>query len=92
MRVSQVTGQTVRDYLRVAEDEPLLEAIRGAALHYIRSYTGLTDEQMEQHEDLSVALLVLCAEMYDNRQMTVQDERINPVISQILASHSVNLL
>ena len=52
----------------------------------------MTEEQMDEHEDLAIALLVLCADMYDNRQMAVQNDKVNPVIERVLAAHSVNLL
>lgn len=92
MKLSQVTLDIIRDYLRIPEVGPELPLIRDAALHYIRTYTGLGDAQLEDHEDLSIALLVLCAELYDNRQMSVQNGRMNPVIEQILSAHAVNLV
>ena len=82
----------IRDYLRLEDDESSLEFICAAARSFIRAYTGLTEAQMDEHDDLAVATLVLCADMYDNRQMAVQNDRVNPVIERILSAHSVNLL
>lgn len=92
MKVSEVTVMEIRDYLRLEDEEPLLDMLKASAKGFIRAYTGLTEEQMDEHEDLAIALLVLCADMYDNRQMAVQNDRVNPVIERVLAAHSVNLL
>lgn len=92
MKVSEVTAMEIRDYLRLEEEEPLLDTLKASAKGFIRAYTGLTEEQMDEHEDLAIALLVLCADMYDNRQMTMQNDKVNPVIERVLAAHSVNLL
>lgn len=92
MKVSEVTVMEIREYLRLEEEEPLLDTLKASAKGFIRAYTGLTEEQMDEHEDLAIALLVLCADMYDNRQMTMQNDKVNPVIERVLAAHSVNLL
>lgn len=92
MKVSEVNPAVARDYLRLEDNEPSLEVICAAARSFIRAYTGLTDAQMDEHDDLAVAMLVLCADMYDNRQMAVQNDKVNPVIERILSAHSANLL
>lgn len=92
MKVSEITVMEIREYLRLEEEEPLLDTLKASAKGFIRAYTGLTEEQMDEHEDLAIALLVLCADMYDNRQMAVQNDKVNPVIERVLAAHSVNLL
>lgn len=47
---------------------------------------------VDDFEDLTIALFVLSNEMYDNRMMTVDNNKVNFVIKQILDSHSTNLL
>lgn len=94
MKPSEVDFAVLREYLRLPDtgEDATLEAIRSAAWGHIRSRTGLDDQQIDGHEDLAIALLVLCAELYDNRQMSTQSDKVNPVIEQILAAHAVNLL
>lgn len=94
MKISELTGEYIAEYLRTdyEAEENTFSIIKSAALEYIRSYTGLTDEQMDKYEDLTIAALVLCSDMYDNRQMTVQTDKENPTVIQILSLHSVNLL
>lgn len=94
MKVSNLTIDIVKNYLRVDGDEDniLLTAILGAAVQYSISYTGLEPEQLDDYDDIPLAILALCADMYDLRQFTVTGVQINPTVSQILGSHSTNLL
>ena len=50
---------------------------------------------MEEHEDVTIAVLVLIAEFYDNRTINVNDRlnlRMNTMLEGLLGRHSVNLL
>lgn len=104
MKVSEVTLATLKNYIRVDhdEDDVLLGAILVGAKAFIKGYTGLplvddlaTEEiehNIDQHEDISIALLVLCSEMYDNRSYSVDNHEVNPVVRTILQMYSVNNL
>ncbi|MBR3631963.1 MAG: head-tail connector protein [Elusimicrobiaceae bacterium] len=94
MRVSELTIDIVKNYLRVDgdDDNVLLTAILGAAVQYCISYTGLEPNQLNDYDDIPLAVLALCADMYDLRQFTVTGVQINPTVLQILGSHSSNLL
>lgn len=94
MKISEVTIEHLKAYAHVYHDEDnlLFESILTAAKAYIRSYTGLTVESLDGKEDLTIALKVLSNEMYDNRNYTVQNDKVNVVIKSILDMHSVNLL
>lgn len=93
MKVSEITTTVVRGYLRDDEaDEGLVSAILYAATSYVKGYTGLDAAALDAHEDISLAVLVLCSDMYDNRQMVVDNDKVNRVIQSILDMHRVNLL
>lgn len=94
MIISEITIQDLKDYTRVdhSDDDYLFESILLASKAYIKSYTGLTLEQMDEKEDLSIALFVLAVELYENRTFSVRDEKVNVVIKSILDMHSRNLL
>jgi uncharacterized phage protein (predicted DNA packaging) len=94
MKISEVTRDIVKNYCHVhhAQDDALIEAILIGAKGFVQSYSGLTLESMDLHEDMSIALLVLCAEMYDNRSYSVDNHSINPVVKTILQMHSINNL
>lgn len=94
MKISEITPENLKNYIRVdvEENDTFIEAVLIGAKAYIKSYTGLTDEEMDNKEDLSLAVYVLCSEMYDNRQYTVEKDKINPIVKSILDMHSINLL
>lgn len=94
MKISDISLIDVKNYLHVYhdEDDKLLTAILQAAKSFVRNYTGLSDEKLDISDDLSVAVFILSAELYDNRVYTVDNTDVNPVIQTILDMHSVNLL
>lgn len=94
MKISEVTTQELKDYAHVYHDldNILFTSILAACKSYIKGYTGLTTEKMDEKEDLTIALYVLSNELYDNRTFTVENDKVNTVIKSILDMHSVNLL
>ena len=97
MKVSEVEVKNVADYLRIddyEEQEEELKAILEGAKSYVKSYTGLTEEEIDKHEDITIAVYVLCQSMYDDRNyhLSSQQSTVNKVVSTILGMHCVNLL
>lgn len=94
MKISEVTINELKEYANVEHDldDKLFNMILSAAKSYIKSYTGLTLEQIDDKEDLTIALMTLTNEMYDNRVFIIQDIKLNTFISSILDMYSVNLL
>lgn len=94
MKISEVNIGDLKEYAHVYhdEDDQLFASILPACKSYIKGYTGLSDEQLDTKEDLTIALMVLSNEMYDNRTFSVQSDKVNTVIKSILDMHSINLL
>lgn len=94
MKISLVTIDDLKAYANVYhdEDDNLFTAILVAAKSFIVNYTGLTLEDLDTREDVTISLYVLSNELYDNRVFTVDNNKLNFVIKQILDSHAVNLL
>jgi len=94
LKISEVTIQSLKDYAKVDynDDDALFSIILAAVKAHILSYTGLSSDNADLKEDLTIALFVLANEMYENRQFTVQNDKINTVIKSILDSHCINLL
>ena len=96
MVVSDLTVAIMKNYLRIdadnTTDDSLLGYILAAAIQYCKSYTGLTDEEIDLHEDIPLAVLALCADMYELRQATTTALQVSPTTLQILSQHSVALL
>lgn len=95
MKISEITISDVVSYLRLEEDEynPVeLMNLLEVAKKFIRSYTGLTYDLIDTHEDFYIVAMVLCQDMYDNRSMYVDKNNLNKVVETILGMHSINLL
>ena len=93
MKLREVTEEDVMGFGRIEEeDRRLIPAILSAARSYVLGYTGLSLEETDPYEDITLACLVLCCEMYDNRNLTVENEKVNPYIKSVLAMHAVNYL
>lgn len=101
MKISDVQVSDVKQYANIFynDDDNMVSVIITAAKLFISSYTGLpltstdpTIDSCDNHEDLTIALFVLCNEMYDNRDFTVDATKVNFVIKGIMDIHAVNLL
>lgn len=96
MKVSEITGEYLVDYLKLDDpddnDMEIVDTCLDAAKNYIASHTGMTGESMEKHEDITIAILVLVEDMYDNRRYYVDNKNVNLVVESIIDQYSENLL
>lgn len=93
MKVSEITVEDVANYARIDDFNDIeIKNILESAKAYVRSYTGLTDEEIDTHDDFYIAVMALCQDMYDNRSMYVEKNNVNKVVDAILGMHCVNLL
>ena len=98
MKVSEITLSDICRQIRTDEayvtedDRKYLVILQKAAVEYVKGYTGLDDAEIDTHEDITIAVLVLVSDMYDNRQMTVDKNNVNQVVDTILGMYCVNLL
>lgn len=95
-KVSDIEVEDIADYLRIDElteaDKQTLNNLLGIAKTYIESYTGRSEEELDNYQDFVIVALVLVQDMYDNRTMYVDSTNLNTVVETILGMHSVNLL
>ena len=95
-KVSDITAESVADYLRLDEvtDSEIntLAMLISIATSYIKSYTGLDDAGVDKYPEFVIVVLILCQDMWDNRTMYVDSKDLNNTVQSILAMHSVNLL
>lgn len=93
MKVSEIEVEHVAHYIKLDEyDEDELQAILDSAKAFVQSYTGLSKEEVDQHEDFYIVVMILCQDMYDNRCIYVDKNNLNKVVDTILGMHCVNLL
>lgn len=95
-KVSDINVEDIADYLRIDEltdgDIQMLNNLLGIAKTYIESYTGRSEQELDNYQDFVIVALVLVQDMYDNRTMYVDSTNLNTVVETILGMHSVNLL
>ena len=91
-----MTVSDIVEYCRIAEpstaDNAFLSQALEASKAYIRSYTGLNNDSIEEHEDFVIVLYILVQDMYDNRSLYTEGKALNNTVETILGMHSVNLL
>lgn len=101
MKVSEITLVDVVAFLRgEAEDfsgeaeKRQLEMMLTAAKKYVKSYTALSDEELAENEDITIAVLILCQDFYDNRSRNLMNNEsaVNKTLEALLGFHDHNLL
>lgn len=102
MKLSEVTPEIILRYLKVEPDglelyeaQAIKDEVRlmfQGAKSYIKSYTGLDYAAMDEYEEISIAALALCSDMYEQRIMTVNSGNVNRTVQSILDMHRQNML
>lgn len=99
MKISEITQDLILSQLRENEaalsdiDKAYIEGLKEATIAYIKDWTGIKDEQkLDDYEDLVYPFMAIISFMYDNRQMTVEKDKINPVAASVLNLHSFNIV
>ena len=94
-KFSEITISDLANYLRITEytgEEQLLTTILEASKNHVLTYTGRTSSEADTMPELTIAVYVICQNMYDKRAIEVDSSIINKVLESILGSRSVNLL
>ncbi len=93
IKINEVTTDLLVNYCNTyEEDKQLLEIFKDASIDYIKSYTGLTDEEINNKNDLTIALLVLVSGMFDNRSIESDKGKVNLILDGVLGLYSKNLV
>lgn len=91
MKVSTITVKDVANYIRLTElsqeDTTLLTNLINIAKTFIKEYTGVQD--LDQYDDFTIVIFILCQDMYDNRTLYVDKTNLNKVVETILGMHTV---
>lgn len=95
MKISEVKVDLIKQYavIEIDEDDTLIrDVLMPSAKAYVLDYTGLTAEDADLKESLTVAYIALCAFLYDNRSLSIVNDKQNAVIQSFLDAHCMNLL
>lgn len=94
MKLSEATLDSVKLAMRIDYDldDALITSIMEAAKGYIRTYTGLSDAELDGYPEVIHAFNCLCIDMYDNRGTEIANGRENPTVKQILGGIARNYI
>lgn len=106
MKISEITMEMILCQLREneaalsADELAYIEALKEATIAYIKDWTGIKEvstpdengRMLDDYEDLVYPFMAIISFMYDNRQMTVDRDKINPIAASALNLHSFNLV
>lgn len=96
MKINEITTEIVKDYCGISDkdsDEMIKKVLMPAAKTFITGYTGLSETEINQHDDLATAFMVLINDMYTQRDYTLNmNKQVNPCVKTILSLYSVNYL
>ena len=100
MNVSALTPEFIGSWLGyvcegeslgVSERQEILTAL-AAAKAKACGYTGMTESELDGHEDITLAILGLCNDFLTNNRPEAADRAMNRMSEEILAMHCKNLL
>ncbi len=94
MKVSELTTDTLLEYLKADEEADNLDLYLESAISFVKQYAGLNDDQMDEGDDIAMCVLAVASDMYDQRQtqVGVNNSYINRLVDSMLTMHSRNLL
>lgn len=95
--VSEITPEDIAAYLRLdvtdAEETKMLRTFLSVAKSYIKSYTGIKEEDFDNYPDFVIVVYLMCQDFYDNRSLVANyKDEVNPTVKTILDMHTVNNL
>lgn len=102
MKVSEIKTSDLANYCKVdldelektekSQEESNFKTLLKVATEFIKNYTGLSDENIDKHEDFTIVVFILVNDMHDTRTLNVDKNNLNVVVSTILGFHDNNLL
>lgn len=91
MKVSEITNNDLLAYLRIDDEEDLTVYLESAK-DFVKNYTELTLGEIDAKPSIVPLIYVLVAEYYENRAYTVDNSKVNAVVSSTLDMYRKNLL
>lgn len=95
MKLSETGLAQIKDFCGISDNDSdtVLQTCIDGAKSFILSQTGLTAEEGDNYEDLTVALQVLTYESFYSRAYTSDSYSTeNPLVKQIIEQHRRNLM
>lgn len=84
MKFSELNFDFVKQYLVITDEDRLeIEVYISAAKSYVKKYTRLTDEELDENEYIVMPTLMLVSSFYENKS-TETTNKINFVFTNLL--------
>lgn len=91
-KISEITLEKIKQYLRIemhfTEDDEMLTMMYHAAKDYIKSYSNMTDSELDEYDSFTVACMMLIADFYEVRQVNINTgikASVNKMLTFILS-------
>ena len=98
MSISDITAAQVADYLRIDDPSEVelteINMFMDSAKASIRSMTGLTQDEIDELDDMVHPFFLLISDQFDNRNGHIDSKQttMNQSIMETIRRHSVNYL
>ena len=93
MKVSEITTDTLKEWLGISDgEEETLAVILLSAVSAAQGFTGLTLEELDEYEEITIAVLGICNDYYNGNRPQASNTNMNKMSESILAMHSKNHL
>lgn len=93
MRASELTTAYIKEYLRVpatlTDDDAFIADCKAAAISFVVLRTGLTAAEVDTFPDLTVVVLELIQDFYDNRAIQIDYNKVSETADAILRGRKV---
>ena len=93
MRASELTTAYIKEYLRVpatlTDDDAFISDCKAAAISFVTLRTGLTAEEVDTFPDLTVVVLELIQDFYDNRAIQIDYNKVSETADAIIRGRKV---
>lgn len=96
MKISEITLNDVKEYINAPDEtDRNVQMLIDASKKFILGRTGIKEDELDNYEDLTMVLLILCSDLYDQRQFMLDSNNgvpLNVIVESILNMHSFNLV
>ena len=94
---SKLDKSTLFRHLRLdetynANELPHIQALQRSAIEFVCDHCGIDEAEVDAHEDLAIAVLMIVSDLYDRRDLTATNAYYNRTVEAILSHHDRNFL
>ena len=95
MKIAEISTDEIKNYMGIYDDSDdtlISQIFKPAAIKHITDYTGLIESEVLDNDNMAITFLILISYLYDNRSVSVQNDKINIIFKNNLNMYRQNLL